>query len=152
MEKKRKLKELYEESLKRQDDYRQDFRSERLEARLKAKVREAQKVCQNLDAQDAENRRVDVESNVFWRGLDRERENEQNENRFKRRMMYEPSTNTLGESDDEEYDKTVPPLENEDTELDEFESLPLENQLEMILYYMRGKHFYCLWYSTAPPC
>ena len=31
-------------------------------------------------------------------------------------------------------------------ELDEFEALPLDNQLEMILHYMRETYFYCFWY------
>jgi Domain of unknown function (DUF4187) len=149
MEKKRKLKELYEESLKRQEDYRDDFRSERLEAHLREKIKEAQRVCQNLDTQAAEKAGTKVESNVFWRGLDRERENEEKERRFKRRMLYEQSPNLLGDSDDEEYDKTVQPLDDEDTELDEFEALPLGSQLEMIVHYMREKYFYCLWWDPT---
>ena len=156
MEKKRKLKELHEESLKRQkedsDTYRLNVRSERLEARLKINIREAQKVCQNLDIKAAEkepgNGRAGKELPiVFWRRLERDRELEQTERKFRSRVLYERSTKILGQSDDGEYD--VLPGNSEDQELNEFESLPLENQLEMILHYMREKHFYCFWYVNS---
>ena len=157
MDKKRKLKELYEDSLKRQkedsDTYRLNVRSERLEARLKDKLREAQKVCQNLDTEAAEKGSAETTSikelpNVFWRGLERDREMEQKEKRFRSRVLYERSANLLGESDDEEYDNVVQ-VDCEDEELDEFEALPVENQLEMILHYMREKYFYCFWYPSV---
>ena len=157
MEKKRKLKELYEDSLKRQkedsDTYRLNVRSERLEARTRNNLREAQKVCQNLDTKAGEKERTDSQTkqelpNVFWRGLERDREIEQKEKRFRSRVLYERSANLLGESDDEEYDNVVQ-VDDEDEELDEFESLPLENQLEMILHYMREKYFYCFWYDSS---
>jgi hypothetical protein len=150
MHKKRKLKELYEDSVKRQkedsDSYRNTVRSERLEARLQENLKQAQKVCQNLDTKAAESDGNAIPSNVFWRGLDRDRELEHKEKRFRNRIMYERSANPLGESDDEEYDSVVQDLEGEDTELDEFEALPLENQLEMVLHYMRETDFYCFWY------
>jgi len=157
MEKKRKLKELYEDSLKRQkedsDTYRLNVRSERLEARLKSNLRQAQQACQNLDTKAREKEPPDINSkqelpNVFWRGLERDRELEQKEKLFRRRVLYERSRNLLGESDDEEYDNVVQ-VDDEDEELDEFESLPLENQLEMVLHYMREKYFYCFWYPFA---
>src|SRR5271169_4507635 len=137
MDKKRKLKELYEDSLKRQkedsDTYRLNVRSERLETRLRNNLREAQKVCQNLDTKAIEKETTDGQTkqelpNVFWRGLERDREMEQKEKRFRRRVLYERSANLLGESNDEEYDNVVQ-VDDEDEELDEFESLPLENQL-----------------------
>jgi len=149
MERKRKFKELYEESLKQQDDFRVDVRSEKEEARLRDKLREAQQVCQNLDTQAAEKRVVDLKPNLLWRGLDRERDNEQKEREFKRRMMYERSANPLGEDSDEEYNKTVQPLDDEDSELDKFEALPLEEQLEKVLNYMREKYYYCFWCGCA---
>jgi hypothetical protein len=149
MEKKRKLKELYEDSVKRQkedsDSYLNSVRSERLEARLRENIRKAQQTCQTLDIKAAEKSGKKKESNVFWRGLDRERESIEKEKRFRRRVLYERSTNPLGESDDEEYDNVVQSLDDEDAELDEFEALPLENQLEMILHYMRETYFYCFW-------
>lgn len=142
MEKKRKLKELYEDSVKRQkqnsDSYLNAVRSERLETRLRENLHLAQKTCQSLDLKQ------NIENNVFWRGLDRERESIEKEKRFRRRLLYERSANFLGESDDEEYDDVV--QDNDDAELDEFEALPPENQLEMILYYMREKYYYCFWY------
>jgi hypothetical protein len=149
MEKKRKLKELYEESLKQQDDFRGDIRSEREETRLREKLREAQQVCQNLDTQAAEKKGVDVKPNLLWRGLDRERDHEEKERQFKRRMMYEPTVHPLGEESDGEYETTVQALEDEDTELDEFEALPLEDQLEKVLNYMRKKYCYCFWCGCA---
>jgi len=153
MEKKRKLKELYEDSVKRTkedaDTYRNTIRSERMENRLKENLIQAQKVCQNLDAKDAESKGVEVPSNVFWRGLERNTERELKEKRFRSRVMYEHSRNILGDSDDEAYDKTVTPLEDEDVELDDFEALPLENQFEMILHYMREKYYYCFWYGFS---
>ena len=153
MEKKRKLKEMYEESVKRQkeepDNYRNNIRSERLETRLKNNLRQAQKVCQNLDTTAAESKGKKPSLNVFWRGLDREREREHNEKRFRNRLMFERSSNLLGDSDNEEYDNVVQSLEDEDTELDEFEALPLEDQFTTILRYMREKYFYCFWYTIC---
>ena len=150
MDKKRKLKELYEDSVKRQkddsDSYRDTVKSERLEARLQENLKQAQKVCQNLDTKAAESTGKEVTSNVFWRGLDRDREMEHKERRFRNRIMYERSANPLGESDDEEYHSVVQDLEGDDAELDQFEALPMENQLEMILHYMRETYFYCFWY------
>jgi hypothetical protein len=149
MENKRKLKELYEDSVKRQkndsDSYRDTVRSERLEARLRENLHQVQKVCQNLDTKAAESAGVETPRNVFWRGLDRDREIAEKEKQFRRRVMYERSANTLGEIDDEEYDTAVQEVEGDDAELDEFEALPLDNQLEMILHYMRETYFYCFW-------
>src|SRR5579862_2133842 len=149
MERKRKLKELYEDSLKQQDTYREDIRSEKEEARLKARLLEAQQVCQNLDAQAAEKKGLEVPPNVIWRGLDRERDTELKVRQFKRRMMYEASGTPLGEVSDDEFDKVVQPLEDDDMELDEFEALPLEKQMEEVLSYMREKYFYCFWCGCA---
>jgi hypothetical protein len=148
MDKKRKLKELYEESVKRQkedsDTYRNSLKSERLEARLQENLRQAQQTCQTFDLRAAEKGLIKEPRNVFWRGLDREREMQEKEKRFRRRIMYEKSANILGESDEEEYDTTVQELD-EDVELDEFEVLPLEKQFEMILHYMRETYNYCFW-------
>jgi Domain of unknown function (DUF4187) len=150
MHKKRKLKELYEDSVKRQkedsDSYVNAVRSENMEARLRENLRQAQKTCQSLDIKAAEGKENKELSNVFWRGLDRERESIEKEKRFRRRILYEASANLLGESDDEEYDKVEQEKDDEDAELDEFEALPLENQLEMILHYMRETYCYCFWY------
>lgn len=153
MAQKRKLKELYQDSVKRQkndsDSYRDTVRSERLEARLQINLRQAQKVCLNLDTKAAETAGIEIPRNVFWRGVDRERETAEKEKLFRRRVMYEASANPLGESDDEEYDSVVQEMEGDDAELDEFEALPLDNQLEMILHYMRETYFYCFWCGCA---
>jgi hypothetical protein len=150
MDKKRELKELYEESVKRQkedsDTYRNKVKSELLEARLLENLRQAQMVCQTLDTNAAEKAGIkEPQNNVFWRELDRDREREDKERRFRRRILYEPSTDLLGDSD---YEDIVQDLDDEDTELDEFKALPLENQLEMILHYMRETYYYCFWYDT----
>lgn len=147
--KKRKLKELYEESVKRQkedsDTYRNNVKSERQDARLRKNLRQAQQTCQTFDLRAAENAAIKYPPNVFWRGLDREREMQEKEERFRRRVMYERSANVLGESDEEEHDTTVQELDDEDIELDEFEALPLESQFEMVLHYMRETYNYCFW-------
>ena len=149
MEKKRKLKELYQDSVKRQkedsDSYRNAVRSEHLEAQLRRNLQKAQQTCQTLDIKAAEAEKKEVLSNVFWRGLDRERESREKEKRFARRVLYERSSNSLGESDDEGYDRVEQEVDDEDEELDEFEALPLEYQHEMILHYMRETYHYCFW-------
>src|SRR2546423_1383735 len=128
MEKKRKLKQLYEDSVKRRkqdsESYLSTIRSSRLEIKLRENLRQAQKTCQTLDIKAAELAGKEVILNVFWRGIDRERELAEKDKRFKNRLMYERSANLLGESDDEEYEGTVQNLEDEDEELDEFEGLP----------------------------
>src|SRR5271170_4463556 len=95
MDKKRKLKELYEDSVKRQkedsDSYLNIVRTERLEQKLRENLRQAQKTCQTLDIKAAEAAGKPAPSNVFWRGLDREREAIEKEKRFRNRVLYERS-------------------------------------------------------------
>ena len=144
MEKKRKLKEAYEQSVKRQkedsDAYLDNFKTEREEARLAENLRQAQMVCQNLDHDAAEKKGVDLKKNVLWRGLDRKREKEHEERRARNKKLYERSA-----FDDEEYDTQEVKLEGEDEELDEFEGLPLEEQMDKVLTYMRETYYYCFW-------
>jgi Domain of unknown function (DUF4187) len=150
MEKKRKLKELYEESLKRQkqdsDTFLNNFRSEQLDAQMKKHLHQAQLVCQTLDMKASENKEdKSIRYNVFWRGLEKDREDELKEKQFRRRMLYERSA--VSQDADSDYEDVVQELDDEDEELEEFRALPIENQLEMILHYMREKYYYCFWYT-----
>jgi hypothetical protein len=106
---------------------------------------EAQKVCRNLDINAAENARIELAKNVLWRGLDRDFERQHRDRQIRNRMMYEKGPNLLGDSDDDEYNSFVQELNADDEELDKFEALPLENKIDMVLYYMRETYFYCFW-------
>ena len=146
MAKKRKLKEAYDESVKRQKEeseaYVNNLRAERECAHLRENIRQAQLVCQNLDEANVEKMDQKAKSNVLWRGLVRERTQDREDQLRRKRLLYEHSP-----FDHEEYDKNEVKLEKEDTELDEFEALPLELQLNKILLYMRDTYYYCFWYS-----
>jgi hypothetical protein len=135
------------------ETYRNNIRSERLQAKLESDFIQAQKVCQNLDVKAAEAAGTEVVKNILWRGLDRDIETKEREKQFRHRLMYERRLNLLEGSEDEEYSSTVQELEDDDEELNEFEALPIANKLDMVLHYMRETYWYCFWYprfrSTA---
>jgi Domain of unknown function (DUF4187) len=153
MEKKRKLKELYETSSKRQkedaDNFLGTLRSERADAELRKNLRQAQETCQTLDTEAAERDGKKAPFNFLWAGLVKERDEEEMEKRRRHRMYNERTTNVLEEDEEIEYGDTVQPLEGEETELEEFEALSVEEQLEKVLRYMREKYFYCFWCGCA---
>jgi len=153
MEKKRKLKELYETSSKRQkedfDNFRDTLRSERADTQLRKNLRQAQEACQTLDNEAAERDGKKSFTNVLWRGLVKERDEEEMEKLRRHRIYNERTTNVLEEDEEVEYADTVQPLEGEDIELEEFEAFSVEEQLDKILHYMREKYFYCFWCGCA---
>lgn len=153
MEKKRKLNDLYKTSSKRQkedsDNFRDALRSERSDAQLRQNLRQAQETCQTLDTEAAERYGKKVFPNVLWQGLVKERDAEEMEKRRRHRMYNGRTTNVLEEDEEVEYTDTVQPLEGEETELEEFEALSAEEQLEKLLHYMREKYFYCFWCGCA---
>ena len=153
MEKKRKLKELHEISSKRQkedsDNFRDTLRSERADAQLRNNLRRAQETCQTLDNEAAEHDGKRGFANVLWRGLVKERDEEEMEKLRRHRIYNERTTHVLEEDEEVEYADTVQPLEGEDTELEEFEAFSVEEQLDKILHYMREKYFYCFWCGCA---
>ena len=144
------MKDLYEDSVKRQKDdpesYRNNIRSDRVRAKMETDFVAAQKVCQNLDIKAAEEAGTEVVKNILWRGLDRDIETQQNDKLFRNRLMYERCPDLLEDSDNEEYSSVVQALEDDDEELNEFEALPLDNKMEMVLHYMRQTYCYCFWY------
>ena len=123
------------------------MRSERLRAKLETDFLAAQKVCQNLDIKAAGDEGPEVVRNILWRGLERDRETQHKDKVFRNRLMYERRPNLLEDSDSEEYSSFVETLEDEDEELNEFEALPLENKMDMVLHYMRQTYWYCFWYA-----
>ena len=143
------MKDLYENSVKRQKDdsdtYRNNIRSERLQVKMETVLLEAQKVCRNLDINAAENAQIELAKNILWRGLDRDFDRQHRDRQIRNRMLYENGSNLLGDSDDNEYNSSVQELDTDDEELDKFEALPLENKIDMVLYYMRETYFYCFW-------
>lgn len=143
------MKDLYEDSVKRQKDdpetYRNNMRSERLRAKMETDFVAAQKVCQNLDIKAADDAGTEVVKNILWRGLDRDSEMQHKDKLFRNRLMYERRSNLLEDGDSEEYSSVVEALEDDDEELNEFNALPLENKLDMVLHYMRQTYWYCFW-------
>jgi hypothetical protein len=93
----------------------------------------------------AEEARTEVVKNILWRGLDRDLEIQHRDKQFRNRLMYERRPNLLEDSDNEELSSVVQELEDDDEELNEFEALPLENKLDMVLHYMRETYWYCFW-------
>lgn len=143
------MKDLYQDSVKRQKDdsdtYRDNIRSGRLQVKLETDLLEAQKACRNLDINAAENARIELAKNILWRGLDRDLDRQHRDGQIRNRMMYEKGPNLLEDSDDDEYNSVVQELETDDDELDKFEALPLQNKIDMVLHYMRETYFYCFW-------
>ena len=143
------MKELYEDSLKRRkeesDTYRNNISAERLQAKLETDFIQSQKVCQNLDIKAAEVADTEVFKNILWRGLDRGLEMQLRDKQFRNRMMYERRPNRQEGYDNEEYSSVLQKLDDDDEKLDEFEALPIENRIDMVLHYMRVTYWYCFW-------
>ncbi|KAF2397607.1 hypothetical protein EJ06DRAFT_551086 [Trichodelitschia bisporula] len=100
--------------------------------------------------------------NVLWRGLVKYRLERENEKRMREAMLQRTSdlTSDLPTYDDSDEDADdrqalgkdekpeadfVDDLDEEDTELDEFNALDPAEKVEKLVMYLRDKHLYCFW-------
>lgn len=178
-ERKRKIREAAEaagERAKRAKEdeagYRERMRREREEARLERQFVAAQRVAERMagereDAEVGEGNGGTVVSRplkaipVVWRGLVRAREEAERD----RRMRYDLEQGlarlpTYEDAEEDEDDRkalgkantayvTAEDLDEEDTELDEFNALPVDERLLKVVEYLRRKYNYCFWCKFA---
>jgi hypothetical protein len=185
-EKKRKVREEMEREVKKikadEGDYRERVAKEREEKRKEGQMWGAMKVCEKLDVEKEEqedeeqgrqttgtkskqSRKPLKSINVLWRGLVRQRL-EQDAEKRRRRELQESlgGLPTRDESDDEDADdrlamgqQALPDLvydeevDEEDPELDEFNELDSSEKLTRLVEYLRTTHQYCFWCKFKYP-
>jgi Domain of unknown function (DUF4187)/G-patch domain len=196
-ERKRKVREYWDKEVKKMKvadidpgDYRKRMQEEREERRLPKLIYGAQKVCERLteeqpeeavDSQKPENdekpKKLGLASfagnnplksiNVLWRGLVRERLENEMEKRQKREIYNGLGTRLPKYYDAEQdaEDKIAidlgkdsiadsliqEELDEEDAELDEFNALSPNDRLTKLLEYLRSAHNYCFWCKYQYP-
>jgi hypothetical protein len=161
-------------------EYRERLRKEREEVRLEGQVGAAMRVAERLYAEKEEDsaqqdgtedassrRKISTKPlkqiNVLWRGLVRKREEKERD----RRMRYDlqQSLSRLPTYDDPDEDRDdrkalgkdrvqhtlVEDLEEEDPELDEFNSLDPAYRLEKLVRHLREEYHYCFWCKYTYP-
>ncbi|KAF2675291.1 G-patch-domain-containing protein [Microthyrium microscopicum] len=160
------------------EEYRDRVRAEHEEKRRQGQLFGAQKIAEKFDVQadeedDAEGKgetinpnlsklRLLSATNVLWRGIARERLLKERERRMRHDLLQSgPRLGTFEDPDENEDDKLA--LGNRDTlaeeelevdddeELAEFESLPVEDRLLKVVEYLRGTHHYCFWCKFEYP-
>lgn len=173
-EKKRKLREHAEEferQAKRSKEEDVDFREyQRQQIREKKHERDlynAQKIAERLDEKENggdTTKEVPLKSvNVLWRGLAKHRL----EKRRKKEEDQQLKNSLLGrlptyeeEDDDTDYkialggNTNVAFVDDDldgDLELEEFQALPFEDQLDKLILFLREKHHYCYWCGHQYP-
>jgi hypothetical protein len=176
-EKKRKFREQMEKAerevkkSKADDlDYREHQRQQLREKKLERDLNNTQRTAERLH-----NEALGIEDgtkiplkkvNVLWRALARrrlEKLREKQEEKNLKNSLLARSPTFVDDDEDDDYnialgrDTTAPfigdDLEEEDPELEEFQSLSVEDQLHAVVTFLREKYHYCYWcghkYSDA---
>lgn len=167
-EKKRKFREEIAKQIdseKRQKvdalDFRERQQREREEKRQEGQFYGAMKVAERLEEEDADTapaaKRTLSSYNILWRGLAKRRMLNDREKRM--RYDMDQSLSRLPTYDDPDEDKIDRvaldrkaqlvevdlELDNEDTELEEFEALPPAEKLTKLVLHLRDRWHYCFW-------
>lgn len=168
-EKKRKFRERMEKaerdakrSKTEELDYREAQRQQMREKKLESDLKKAQRAAERLDGEKEKTEDPDKiplkNINVMWRDLARERLERLREKREKRQLdnrqrIRGPVFND--EEEDTDYrlalgrDDTAQfvddGLDEEDPELEEFHSLPLEERVQRLVAFLREEYHYCYW-------
>ncbi|KAK4189751.1 hypothetical protein QBC35DRAFT_379660 [Podospora australis] len=180
-EKKRKLQEAVQaEETKRkrvvEDEgaYRERMRREREEARWEKQVIAAQKVCERMaDERDEAEGTQGIRARrrkgipVVFRGLWKQREEAEQMKKMRHDLevgLLSVRLPTYDDPDEDEDDKKAlgkdkkstyvvssEDLDEEDEELDAFNSLPADEKLQKVVEYLRQEHHYCFWCKFAYP-
>ena len=170
-DRKRKLKDVAESVAKKakenEFDYRDRIRLEHLENRREAQILAAQKVAEKFDTlvDEADGALVPLplkSVNILWRGLARERMLREQERRMRHDLLQSSSRlPSYVDPDEDEDDRTAldreakltfeEELEEDDSNLDEFNALPSEERLGKLTKYLREIHHYCFWCKHQYP-
>jgi Domain of unknown function (DUF4187)/G-patch domain len=179
-EKKRKFREevaVKEEDLKKrkveEGDFRERQQREREQRKMEGQAFGAMKVCERLEEEEECSTRDASKSkkpsrplhsvNVLWRGLVKQRALQERDKRMRydlhqslsRRPTYDDPDEDKDErlllgkkSDLEEVDLE---LDQEDEELEQFESLDVAARLQKLVDYLRERWHYCFWCKYQYP-
>lgn len=160
-------------------DYRERVRREREEVRLEGQTAAAMRVAERMagEKEEEENGIVDDGSrkerqistkplkqvNVLWRGLIRKQEEKERDRRMRYDLQQSLSRHVnYDDADEDAEDKRalgkdviqhtlVEDLEEEDPELDAFNTLDPAERLEKLVVYLREEHNYCFWCKFTYP-
>lgn len=151
-ERKRKMHEEAEERREEErevvEGYRERVTRERESRRVEGLLGGAMRVLEGMEEGTA-GKRV----NVLYRGLVRQRKEEERERRARYDLHQSLSRSAAYEADDEEekQDRLAWGGEEEDEaddrdeELEAFEALVPQERLQRVVSYLREKHWYCFW-------
>jgi rubrerythrin len=152
-ERKRKVREADEEKRdgERQvaEDYRERIAREREARRFEGLLGGAMRVLEGME-EETTGKKV----NVLYRGLVRQRREEERERRARYDLHQSLSRSATYQADEEEekQDRLARSVEEEDEgnddrdeELEAFEALTPGQRLERIVGYLRDKYWYCFW-------
>ena len=179
-EKKRKFREQFEEAdrlakraKEEEGDYLETLRQEQKEKKAERDLDNAQRTAERLSDKKAEEKGVPDTSekplkdiNVLWRVRARRRV-EKNRDRQQRRELNNSISSrlpTLAPEDEDDDSKIAQgrdlapfyttlenELEDEDSELAEFEALPVTERLQKLLVFLREQYHYCLYCGYEYP-
>ena len=156
-ERKRKLRQAFEEveqgEKAEQGGFRERVAREREEKRTEGQIVGAMKVLEGLEE---ENEAGAVESgkkkrvNVLYRGLVRQRQEQERERRAKYDLHQSLSRHPTYEEDEDEESRSVwgaeeEDVEEEDEELEAFEKLEPRKKLLRLVEELKTKYWYCYW-------
>ena len=158
-EKKRKFREEVEgrerEEKAEEGDFRERVARQREEKRIEGLVGGAMRVLEGLEEKEDEhadgsrqpgkNKRV----NVLYRGLVRQRREQEQERRARYDLHQSLSKNATYEDDDEQdrlaWGGEEEDPDDEDEELDAFEKLQPKERLDRLVAELRARWWYCFW-------
>ena len=157
-EKKRKFREEVKGVEKRQraeeGDYRERIGREREERRVGGLFGSAMRVVEGLEQPEGEcvGNMVPLKKiNILWRGLVKERRDQERERRMRYDLHQSLSRSAAYEDPEEDEDdrlalgKEEEDVDEEDDELNEFLSLEAKEKLQTLVEYLRDVHHYCFW-------
>lgn len=160
-----------------EDEFRERVQRERMEKRTEGQLWAAMKVAERLEETEPDTYdNGDRESGdkakprpvrtipLVWRALVRQRVEQEYENgirRMKHASLPQSRLPEVEDPDEDEDDKRALGKEDkdelldedieEDPELDEFNTLDVEERLQKLLVYLREKHRYCFWCKYQYP-
>lgn len=172
-EKRRKIREAMAAAQGKEEGQKADegefierTRREREEKRNEGQFIGAMKVAEKLDTEAEEDRqekeRVSCSDdasntsgakpvNVLWRSLVRHREERDKERKLRHGMLLSLSHRAKDEDPEEDSDDRIAlgteieELEDEDPELDDFNTLEPAKRLQKVVQYLRDTYCYCFW-------
>lgn len=179
-ERKRKFREQFEEaerlvkrSKEEEGDYLEMRRQEQKEKKLERDLDSAQRTAERLSDKEIEEKSSPEpgekplqDINVLWRARARRRIEIKHDKQQRRELNNSLSSRlpTLAAEDEDDdckvaqgqdltpfYTTLEHELEDEDSELAEFEALPVADRLEKLLIFLRDKYRYCLYCGYEYP-